>query len=78
MSTGVADIMELDIHQDPGQGEDDGNVQEEGGGGTGGAQGPGQLVGMLPQVPVQPTNVPKVNDITYAPLVAVIKDIGEF
>ena len=57
MSTRIADVIELDIHQDPGQGEDDGNVRDAGGGGAGGAQGPGQLKGMLPPPPVQPTNI---------------------
>ena len=77
MSVGVSDIIELQGQQGPSQGGGQGHVPEGRGADSGSSTEAGQLQSMLPPPPIQPTNVPCVSTITYAPLVAIDKDIGE-
>ena len=84
MSHSVADIVELDLHEDPSLDENNVVIHDSGGGpaegtsreGAGGDSGISQIMGILPPPPVQPVNAPKINNIQYPPLVAAAKDIG--
>ena len=81
MTHSVADVIKLDINQDLNLEDNDIVINDPGesttGGASGGAEETGQLMGMIPAAPVQPLNAPKVNEIQYPPLEAVVREIGE-
>ena len=81
--TGIADVVELDLHEDTNQDEeivihDTGGASAAGSSreGVGGDSGITQIMGILPPAPVAPLNSPKINNIVYPPLVAAARDIG--